>query len=150
MERKLLANLGVTTSSFWVAAIPVAVGFLVFLSRYSTRPLDRMREQIPTLQAGITASIVAAVLGSAVNDSGAIVGGVTLLVMTASLAWLALDATTPAPPPGGGEPGGDENASAANGAGPGAAAEGSERVPASAGDAPVAAVPPARAGVDPA
>ena len=39
MERKLLANLGVTTSSFWVAAIPIAVAFLVFLARYPTRPM---------------------------------------------------------------------------------------------------------------
>jgi hypothetical protein len=95
MERKLLANLGVTTSSFWVAAIPIAVGFLVFLSRYPTRPLDRMREQIPTLQAGITASIVAAVLGSAVNDSGAIVGGVTMTVVTAALVCLVLEPDQP-------------------------------------------------------
>ncbi len=96
MERKLLANLGVTTSSFWVAVIPMAVAFLVFLSRYPSRPMARLREQIPTLRAGVTASIVAAVLGSAVNDSGAIVGGVTLFVLVASLAWLALVVTAPA------------------------------------------------------
>jgi len=91
MERKLLANLGVTTSSFWVAAIPIAVAFLVFLSRYPTQPMTRMRERIPTLRAGVVATIVAAVLGSAVNDSGAIVGGVALFVLAAALAWLALD-----------------------------------------------------------
>jgi hypothetical protein len=95
MERKLLANLGVTTSSFWVAAIPIAVAFLVFLSRYQTRPMARMRERVPTLQAGVSASFVAAVLGSAVNDSGAIVGGVTLFVLVAALAWLALDVMAP-------------------------------------------------------
>ena len=91
MERKLLANLGVTTSSFWVAVIPIAVVFLVFLSRYPTGPMARLRRQIPTLRAGVVATIVAAVLGSAVNDSGAIVGGVALFVLVASLAWLALD-----------------------------------------------------------
>ena len=90
VERKLLANLGVTTSSFWVAVIPVAVAFLIFLTRYPTRPMARLREQIPTLQAGVWASVVAAVLGSAVNDSGAIVGGVTLFVLVIALAWLAL------------------------------------------------------------
>ena len=119
MERKLLANLGVTTSSFWVAAIPVAVAFLVFLSRYPTRPMARMREDVPTLRAGVVATIVAAVLGSAVNDSGAIVGGVALTVLVAALAWLALDvmsvtghgAAAPAaageagPSPAGGPPG---------------------------------------------
>ncbi|HEX5947687.1 MAG TPA: hypothetical protein VFY82_15490 [Acidimicrobiales bacterium] len=91
MERKLLANLGVTTSSFWVAVIPITVVFLVFLSRYPTGPMASLRRQIPTLRAGVVATIVAAVLGSAVNDSGAIVGGVALFVLVASLAWLALD-----------------------------------------------------------
>ncbi|HKY68642.1 MAG TPA: hypothetical protein VJM49_19810 [Acidimicrobiales bacterium] len=90
MERKLLANLGVTTSSFWVAVIPVAVAFLLFLARYPTHPMAQLRARIPTLQAGVWASVVAAVLGSAVNDSGAIVGGVTLFVLVLALAWLAL------------------------------------------------------------
>jgi hypothetical protein len=63
--------------------------------------MARMREQVPTLQAGVTAAIVAAVLGSAVNDSGAIVGGVTLLVLTAGLAWLALDVAAPVAAPAG-------------------------------------------------
>jgi hypothetical protein len=94
MERKLLANVGVTTSSFWVAVIPVAVAFLVFLTRYPTSPMARLRERIPTLRAGVWAAVVAAVLGSAVNDSGAIVGGVTLFVVVLALAWLAI-ATLP-------------------------------------------------------
>lgn len=136
MERKLLANFGVTTSSFWVAAIPVAVAFLVFLSRYPTRPMAMVREDVPTLRAGVVATIVAAVLGSAVNDSGAIVGGVALTVLVAALAWLALDvmsatghgAATPAaageaglPPPGG--PPGDGGRA---GARPGGARAGDE------------------------
>lgn len=90
-ERKLLANLRVTTSSFWVAAIPIAIAFIVFLARYPGRPLDQVRARIPTLQAGLVAAYVAAFLGSAVNDSGAIVGGVTLAVVAASLAVLALE-----------------------------------------------------------
>jgi hypothetical protein len=92
MERKALANLGVTTSSFWVAVIPVAVAFLVFLARYPTRPLGDLYARIPPLRAGVWAAIVAAILGSAVNDSGAIVGGVTLFVLVLGLGWLALDA----------------------------------------------------------
>jgi hypothetical protein len=45
---------------------------------------------------------VAAVLGSAVNDSGAIVGGVTLMVLVSALAWLAMElvATSEAGAPG--------------------------------------------------
>ena len=95
VERKLLANLGVTTSSFWVAVVPVAVAFLVFLARYPTRPLGRLYDELPALRAGVIASIVAAVLGSAVNDSGLTVGGVTLFVVVAALAWLALEALAP-------------------------------------------------------
>jgi hypothetical protein len=100
MERKLLANLRVTTTSFWIAAIPVAVAFLVFLARYPGRPLARVRDRVPTLQAGVTAALVAGVLGSLVNDSGAIVGGVTLTVIAVALAWLALQTVgAPTPPP---------------------------------------------------
>lgn len=143
MERKLLANLGVTTSSFWVAAIPIAVVFLVFLSRYPTRPMARLREQIPTLRAGTVATIVAAVLGSAVNDSGAIVGGVALFVLIASLAWLSLaEQASPRTPA----------LAATDTAGSGAAADPEapgprpERAPAPE-SAP--AEPPARAGAEP-
>ena len=91
MERKLLANLRVTTSSFWVAAIPVAIAFIVFLARYPGRPLDGLRRNIPTLQAGLVAAYLAALLGSVVNDSGAIVGGVTLMVLATALAVLVLE-----------------------------------------------------------
>jgi hypothetical protein len=94
MERKALANLRVTTTSFWVAAIPIAVAFIVFLARYPGRPLDRLRERISTLQAGLLACGVAAVLGSAANDSGAIVGGVTLMVVAATLVHLVVEADT--------------------------------------------------------
>jgi hypothetical protein len=91
VERKLLANLRVTTSSFWVAAIPVAIAFIVFLARYPGRPLDGLRRNISTLQAGLVAAYLAALLGSAVNDSGAIVGGVTLMVLATALAVLVLE-----------------------------------------------------------
>jgi hypothetical protein len=93
VERKALANVGVTTSSFWVAMIPVGVAFIVFLYRYPTRPIEAMTAAVPTLRAGLWASVTAAVLGSAVNDSGAIVGGVTLFVLVAALVWLALEVT---------------------------------------------------------
>lgn len=91
MQRKALANLRVSTTSFWIAALPIAIAFLVFLWRYPGRPLDGLRARIPTFQAGLMAAIVAAVLGSAVNDSGAIVGGVTMMVVSASVVWLVLE-----------------------------------------------------------
>lgn len=91
MERKLLANLRVSTSSFWVAAIPIGLAFWLLLTRLPPRPLDRVERRIPTLTAGLVAAVVAAVLGSIVNDSGAIVGGVTVLVVAASLAYLTVE-----------------------------------------------------------
>jgi hypothetical protein len=96
VERKLVANLQVTTSSFWVAAIPIAAAFVVFLVRYPTRPLSELRWRVPTLRAGLLAACLAAVLGSLVNDSGAIVGGVTVMVLAASLVCLVLEADAPA------------------------------------------------------
>jgi hypothetical protein len=102
MDRKLMANLRVSTSSFWIVAIPVAIAFLVFLARHRSRPLAAVRAAIPTLRAGVTAALVAAVLGSLVNDSGALVGGGALTVSAVALAWLALEtpaaATTGQPP----------------------------------------------------
>ncbi|MDX6232602.1 MAG: hypothetical protein QOH68_1586, partial [Nocardioidaceae bacterium] len=95
VDRKLLANLRVSTSSFWVAAIPIALLLWIFLRRWSTRPLGRLHERIPTLHAALVGAVVAAVLGSLLNDSGAIVGGVASLVIAAALINLtmALDAT---------------------------------------------------------
>jgi hypothetical protein len=95
VERKALAMLSVTTSSFWVAAIPVAIAFIVFLARFPGRPLAVVRQQFPMLQAGLAAAYVAAVLGTLANDSGAIIGGVTLTVLALSLAALALGSNVP-------------------------------------------------------
>ncbi len=92
MERKLLANLSVSTSSLWVAAIPVAAAFWVFLTRFPGPPIAPLRASIPTLRAGLAAAVVAAVLGSLVNDSGAIVGGAAALVLTGALVHLVLEA----------------------------------------------------------
>jgi len=90
MERKLLANLRVSTSSLWVVAIPLALAFWLYLVRGPDRPIDGLRRALPTLGAGLAAATVAAVLGSLVNDSGAIVGGVAALVLAASLLVLLL------------------------------------------------------------
>ncbi|HET6771865.1 MAG TPA: hypothetical protein VFH36_01050 [Acidimicrobiales bacterium] len=173
VERKLLANLAVTTSSFWVAVIPIAVAFIVFLARYPTRPLTRLYELVPTLRAGVLSAIVAAVLGSAVNDSGLTVGGVTMFVTVAALAWLALDTVAPLPaaagrrgradgreqggghgeadePDGAGGPSGDDRPiAAADGSPPPAGTPGATPAGAPSPSSPSAA-PPARAGADPA
>ncbi len=91
MERKLLANLRVSTSSFWVTAIPIGIAFWIFLVRYRGHPMRTLRARVPGLHAGLVAAAVAAVLGSLVNDSGAIVGGVTVTVVAASLAYLVTE-----------------------------------------------------------
>lgn len=90
MERKLLANLRVSTSSLWVVAIPLALAFWLYLTRGPDRPVRRLWAAHPALSAGLAAATVAAVLGSLVNDSGAIVGGVAAMVLSASLLVLLL------------------------------------------------------------
>jgi len=90
MERKLFANLRVSTSSLWVVAIPLALAFWLYLTRGPNRPVRPLWVAHPTLSAGLAAATVAAVLGSLVNDSGAIVGGVAAMVLSASLLVLLL------------------------------------------------------------
>jgi len=91
VQRKLTANLAVSTSSLWVLAIPLAIAFWLYLRRSQRRPFDAMAASFATLPAGLWAALVAAVLGSALNDSGAIIGGVMALVLATSLAVLLVD-----------------------------------------------------------
>jgi hypothetical protein len=95
VERKLLANLRVSTSSFWVLAIPIGLAFWAFLAYHRTGVMATLRSRLPALHAGLVAATIAAVLGSLLNDSGAIVGGVAFTVVAASLAYLATDARSP-------------------------------------------------------
>jgi hypothetical protein len=95
VERKLAANLQVSTESLWVAAIPIALALWAYLARYPTRPYQRLKGELATLPAALVGSLVAAVLGSALNDSGAIVGGVAAMVLAASLVVLLMDLDPP-------------------------------------------------------
>ncbi len=90
VQRKLVANLSVSTSSLWVAALPIGIALWVLIANHPSRPLGALRDRIPTLGAGLAAAIVAAVLGSMLNDSGAIVGGVSAMVLTASVVHLLM------------------------------------------------------------
>jgi len=92
VERKLLANLQVSTGSAWVLAIPVGLAFWAFLARHRSASMPRIRARVPTLHAGLMAAAAAAVLGSVLNDSGAIVGGIVFTVVAASLAFLSAEA----------------------------------------------------------
>ncbi|MFZ6002670.1 MAG: hypothetical protein ACOYXM_01930 [Actinomycetota bacterium] len=91
IQRKLLANLEVSTSSVWVAAIPIALAFWLLLVRSPRRPTRQLEAATPGLRAGLAGAAVAAILGSLVNDSGAIVGGVASTVLTATLIFLLLE-----------------------------------------------------------
>jgi hypothetical protein len=100
IERKGEAAINASLSTFWMAAIPVAIVFMLFMIYYPDRPWSVVRSRLPTMQAGLTAAVTAAVLGSIANDSGAVVGGVALLVVTASLIYLVLELVpAPAQPP---------------------------------------------------
>jgi hypothetical protein len=119
MERKGEAAINASLSTFWLAAIPVAIAFMLFMIRYPDRPWGAVRTRIPTLQAGLIAAITAAVLGSIANDSGAVVGGVALLVVTAALIYLVLELAPlhAQPPPDEASPPVPERASVPNVAG---------------------------------
>ncbi|NLV55293.1 MAG: hypothetical protein GXY13_06760 [Acidimicrobiales bacterium] len=94
IERKLLANLSVSTSSLWVLAIPMGIGFAAYLLRAPDRPYGAMVRWLPALPAGLWSLLVAGVLGSALNDSGVIVGGIAAAVVTASLVVLLMSPGT--------------------------------------------------------
>jgi hypothetical protein len=109
IERKLAANLEVSTSSQWVLAIPLAIAFWMFLRRSRTRPYPALVARFLTLPSGLGAVVVAGVLGSALNDSGAIIGGIVSMVVATSLAVLLLEGDAPptteeAPDPAPAEP----------------------------------------------
>lgn len=96
IERKGAAAIEVSFSTFWSAAVVVAVVFLVYLRRLPGRPVSQLRADIPHLTAGLVAAIAAAVFGSIANDSGTIVGGTAMLVVAVTVVWLTLE---PAPMP---------------------------------------------------
>ena len=90
--RKLEAAMRESTKSFWVTAIPIVIVIVLVVGRAGRRPLARICEQIPTLRAALLAAIVGVVLGSALNDSGAIVGGTLSYMLSLSLIIVCLAA----------------------------------------------------------
>jgi hypothetical protein len=88
--RKLEAALRESTKSFWVTAIPIAIAVLLVVSRAGARPLARIRDRAPTLRVALVAAFVGVVLGSALNDSGAIVGGTLSYMLTLAIIVLCL------------------------------------------------------------
>ena len=95
VHRKLVANLEVSTGSLWVLAIPIGLLFWGFLRRFPDRPYLQIVDRFPTLPAGMRALLVAAVLGSVLNDSGAIIGGIMAMVASLALAHLLMGGPPP-------------------------------------------------------
>ncbi|MET1000497.1 MAG: hypothetical protein ABWZ15_01690 [Acidimicrobiia bacterium] len=93
VERKFVAALRESTRSFWALAIPLGIAFVIALGRIGKRPMLTLKERIPLLGAALTATYAGAVLGSLLNDSGAIVGGVVFFTLTGALAYLTLETT---------------------------------------------------------
>lgn len=98
VERKGVAALEVSLTSFWTASAVIGIVLLVFVVRGPGRRLADLERQLPGLRAGITAACGAAVFGSIVNDSGTIVAGTAMLVVVTTLVVLLL-ASRPADPP---------------------------------------------------
>jgi len=104
VHRKLVANLEVSTGSVWVLAIPVGLLLWWFLRQHPDRPLARIVAGFPTLPAGLRALLVAAVLGSLLNDSGAIIGGLMALIASLALVERLVALEVPAAVRAGGDP----------------------------------------------
>lgn len=96
VERKAAANLAVSFGSLWVAAIPIALGLWAYLVRFPSRPYQRLRADLVPLPAALAGILVAGALGSALNDSGAIVGGVAAMIAAAALVVLLMGLDPPA------------------------------------------------------
>ena len=93
VERKFVAAIRESTRSVWTLAIPIGIALIVALDRVGKRPLQILRERIPLLGAALTTIYVGAFLGSALNDSGAIVGGIMFFTLAGALAYASLEAT---------------------------------------------------------
>ena len=93
VERKFVAAIRESTRSVWTLAIPIGIALIVALDRVGKRPLQILRERISLLGAALTTIYVGAFLGSALNDSGAIVGGIMFFTLAGALAYASLEAT---------------------------------------------------------
>jgi hypothetical protein len=88
LHRKVQANVGILTSSVWTWVIPIALAFLSFLLWRRPGSLAAVEERMPGLRAGLVASLVAGIVGFALNDSGIAVPAMMLAVVLPYLAFL--------------------------------------------------------------
>jgi hypothetical protein len=90
LRRKAEANLGLLFYSPLTALLPVLVIVLLVLFLRPPAPLRRMFEQEPAWRAGLLAVITASAIGFLLNDSGAAVPALAILIaLPATVAVLA-------------------------------------------------------------
>lgn len=95
LERKGAASLNSLTVTRWTYFIPVGIAVLVLLL---LRPRGILREvlpQRPLLRAGLWGTLVTAVLGFAVNDSGISISALALAFTVPFLVLIAVDTVDP-------------------------------------------------------
>jgi hypothetical protein len=88
IERKLMSNLHILTSSIWTLIIPVALAFLLFLALRPPGLLQSIQRRVPGLRACLVGGLLAGLLGFAVNDSGVAVPAMMLAVLLPYLSYL--------------------------------------------------------------
>jgi len=72
----------------WTWVIPIALAFLSFLLWRRPGSLATVEERVPGLRAGLIGSLVAGIVGFALNDSGIAVPAMMLAVVLPYLAFL--------------------------------------------------------------
>jgi hypothetical protein len=81
LDRKLSANVHVLTSSVFIWVIPSALLFLAFLTWRRRGFIRNLMEFVPGIRACLWGSIIVAVLGFALNDSGMAIPGMMFPVL---------------------------------------------------------------------
>jgi len=98
IERKAAANLRLLTSSIWALSVPPAAACLAFLLLSPRKTWTALHDRMPAVSAGLSAALLLAVLGFAVNDSGIAIPSMVLafFVPYALIARLcAMDGSAP-------------------------------------------------------
>ncbi|KAA0236397.1 MAG: hypothetical protein EDR02_01145 [Actinobacteria bacterium] len=90
LERKLSTNIRILVSSVWTLIVPGALAFIAYLTWRPGRTLRALRRRYPGYGAFGVSSLVAGLLGMALNDSGVAVPAMMLAVGLAYTAYLAV------------------------------------------------------------
>ena len=90
VRRKLDMNLASLSTSVWRILVPIAVGFIVYLASAGSRPLAALVRRIPELRPTLTGFAILLGLGYAMNDTGILVPGIMLGVLTPVLVALTI------------------------------------------------------------